>query len=69
MEMNGTVRYCESAYAAAEGVTARGGDGLAEFRTLDSARSSACSKHPIIVDTKNLLIRCGCAPWDFGTWA
>src|SRR5882672_10301103 len=36
MELNGTVRYCESAYAAAEGVDALVvGTGWAEFRTLD----------------------------------
>jgi len=56
MELNGTVRYCESAYAAAEGVDALVvGTGWAEFRTLDFGKIKRLLKHPIIVDTKNLL--------------
>jgi UDPglucose 6-dehydrogenase len=56
MELNGTVHYCESAYAAAEGVDALVvGTGWPEFRTLDFAKIKHLLKRPIIVDTKNLL--------------
>lgn len=56
MELNGTVRYCESAYAAAEGVDALVvGTGWPEFRTLDFGKIKHLLKRPIIVDTKNLL--------------
>ncbi len=56
LELNGTVHYCESAYAAAEGVDALVvGTGWPEFRTLDFAKIKHLLKRPIIVDTKNLL--------------
>ena len=54
--LNGTVRYCESAYAAAEGSDALVvGTGWPEFRALDFDRIKQLLKKPIIVDTKNLL--------------
>jgi UDPglucose 6-dehydrogenase len=56
LELNGTVRYCESAYAAAEGVDALVvGTGWPEFRTLDFGKIKNLLKRPIIFDTKNLL--------------
>ena len=54
--LNGSVRYCETAYAAAEGVDALVvGTGWPEFRTLDFGKIKHLLKRPIIVDTKNLL--------------
>lgn len=54
--LNGTVRYCDSAYAAAEGSDALVvGTGWPEFRALDFDRIKQLLKKPIIVDTKNLL--------------
>jgi UDPglucose 6-dehydrogenase len=54
--LNGTVRYCDSAYAAAEGVDALVvGTGWPEFRALDFDRIKHLLKTPVIVDTKNLL--------------
>ena len=54
--LNGTVRYCESAYAAAEGMDALVvGTGWPEFRALDFDRIKRLLKKPLIVDTKNLL--------------
>src|ERR1700704_3100620 len=54
--LNGSIRYCESAYAAAEGVDALVvGTGWPEFRALDFDRIKHLLKMPIIVDTKNLL--------------
>lgn len=56
IHLNGSVRYCETAYAAAEGVDALVvGTGWPEFRTLDFAKIKHLLKRPIIVDTKNLL--------------
>ncbi len=56
LELNGTVHYCESAYAAAEGVDALVvGTGWPEFRALDFDRIKHLLKRPVIVDTKNLL--------------
>jgi UDPglucose 6-dehydrogenase len=56
LRLNGTVRYCESAYAAAEGMDALVvGTGWPEFRALDFDRIKHLLKKPIIVDTKNLL--------------
>lgn len=56
LQLNGTVRYCESAYAAAEGVDALVvATGWPEFRTLDFGKIKHLLKRPIIVDTKNLL--------------
>lgn len=54
--LNGSVRYCDTAYAAAEGVDALVvGTGWPEFRALDFDRIKHLLKKPIIVDTKNLL--------------
>jgi UDPglucose 6-dehydrogenase len=54
--LNGSVRYCESAYAAAEGSDALVvGTGWPEFRALDFDRIKNLLKKPVIVDTKNLL--------------
>src|ERR1700678_1201542 len=54
--LNGSVRYCDSAYAAAEGMDALVvGTGWPEFRALDFDRIKQLLKKPIIVDTKNLL--------------
>jgi UDPglucose 6-dehydrogenase len=54
--LNGTVRYCDSAYAAAEGSDALVvGTGWPEFRALDFGKIRHLLKRPIIVDTKNLL--------------
>ena len=56
MELNGTVHYCESPYAAAEGVDALVvGTGWPEFRALDFGRIKHMLRRPLIVDTKNLL--------------
>jgi len=56
LELNGSVQYCESAYAAAEGVDALVvGTGWPEFRGLDFDRIKHLLKRPLIVDTKNLL--------------
>lgn len=51
-----SVRYCDSAYAAAEGSDALVvGTGWPEFRALDFDRIKHLLKRPVIVDTKNLL--------------
>jgi UDPglucose 6-dehydrogenase len=51
-----SVRYCETAYAAAEGSDALVvGTGWPEFRALDFDRIKHLLKKPVIVDTKNLL--------------
>ncbi|HUK22930.1 MAG TPA: nucleotide sugar dehydrogenase [Terriglobales bacterium] len=56
LALNGTVRYCENPYAAAEGVDALiVGTGWPEFRGLDFDRIKHLLKRPLIVDTKNLL--------------
>jgi UDPglucose 6-dehydrogenase len=56
VELNGSVHYCDSAYAAAEGVDALVvGTGWPEFRVLDFSRIKNLLKRPLIVDTKNLL--------------
>ena len=56
LRLNGSIRYCESAYAVAEGVDALVvGTGWPEFRALDFERIKRLLKMPIIVDTKNLL--------------
>jgi UDPglucose 6-dehydrogenase len=55
-ELNGTVRYCDSAYAAAEGVDALVvGTAWSEFRSLDYDRIKRTLRRPLIVDTKNIL--------------
>jgi UDPglucose 6-dehydrogenase len=54
--LNEKVRYCDSAYAAAEGSDALVvGTGWPEFRALDFDRIKQLLKNPVIVDTKNLL--------------
>src|SRR5205807_207113 len=56
LQTNGTVKYCETAYAAADGVDALVvGTGWPEFRTLDFDKIKHLLKRPVIVDTKNLL--------------
>ena len=56
LQLNGTVKYCESAYGVAEGVDALiVATGWPEFRTLDFAKIRHLVKRPIIIDTKNLL--------------
>ncbi len=56
LQLNGSVQYCETPYAVAEGVDALVvGTGWPEFRTLDFAKIKHLLKRPIIVDTKNLL--------------
>jgi UDPglucose 6-dehydrogenase len=55
-QLNGTVSYCETAYAAAEGVDALVvGTGWPEFRSLDFNKIKHLLKRPLIIDTKNLL--------------
>ncbi len=54
--LNSSVRYCDSAYAAAEGSDALVvGTGWPEFRALDFDRIKHLLKKPLIIDTKNLL--------------
>ena len=56
LQLNGTVKYCESAYGVAEGVDALViATGWPEFRTLDFMKIRHLVKHPVIIDTKNLL--------------
>lgn len=56
LQLDGTVHYCESAYAACEGVDALVvGTGWPEFRALDFNKIRHLVKRPVIVDTKNLL--------------
>ena len=56
LELNGTVHYCESPYAVAEGVVALVvGTGWPEFRALDFSKIKALLRRPLIVDTKNIL--------------
>jgi UDPglucose 6-dehydrogenase len=56
VRLNGSVRYCDSAYSAAEGSDALVvGTGWPEFRALDFDRIKLLLKRPVIVDTKNLL--------------
>ena len=55
-QLNGMVKYCESAYGVAEGVDALiVATGWPEFRTLDFAKIRHLVKRPVIIDTKNLL--------------
>jgi len=50
------IRYCESAYHAAEGSDALVvGTGWPEFRALDFERIKRLLRRPILIDTKNLL--------------
>ena len=58
MKLNGMVKYCDNAYAAADGVDALVvGTGWPEFRALDFAKIKGLLKRPLIFDTKNLLDR------------
>lgn len=55
-ELTGNVRYCDSAYAVAEGADALVlSTGWPEFRTLDYDRIRRIIRRPVVVDTKNLL--------------
>jgi UDPglucose 6-dehydrogenase len=55
-KLNGSVSYCENAYAAAEGADALVvATGWPEFRSLDFGKIKTLLKRPLIVDTKNLL--------------
>lgn len=55
-ELNSTVRYCDTPYAAAEGVDALVvGTAWQEFRSLDYDRIKRALRRPLIVDTKNIL--------------
>jgi len=56
LELNGTVHYCESPYAVAEGAEALVvGTGWPEFRALDFTKIKTLLRRPLIVDTKNIL--------------
>ncbi len=56
LELNGTVHYCETPYAAAEGVEALVvGTGWPEFRALDFGKIKSLLRRPLMVDTKNIL--------------
>jgi UDPglucose 6-dehydrogenase len=56
LELNGTIHYCESPYAVAEGVEALVvATGWPEFRALDFSKIKALLRRPLIVDTKNIL--------------
>lgn len=56
LELNGTVHYCETPYAVAEGAEALVvGTGWPEFRALDFGKIKALLRRPLIVDTKNIL--------------
>ena len=56
IRLNSSDRYCDSAYAVAEGSDALiVGTGWPEFRALDFDRIKHLLKKPVIVDTKNLL--------------
>ena len=56
LQLNGMVKYCESAYGVAEGVDALiVATGWPEFRALDFVKIRHLVKQPIIIDTKNLL--------------
>lgn len=55
-ELNGTVKYCDSAYSTAEGADALVlSTGWPEFRALDFDRIRRIIRRPLVVDTKNLL--------------
>jgi UDPglucose 6-dehydrogenase len=56
LELNGTVHYCETPYAAAEGAEVLVvGTGWPEFRALDFGKIKTLLRRPLIVDTKNIL--------------
>jgi UDPglucose 6-dehydrogenase len=56
LELNGTVHYCETPYAVAEGAEVLVvGTGWPEFRALDFGKIKTLLRRPLIVDTKNIL--------------
>ena len=56
VELNGQVRYCESAYQAAENADVLVvGTAWPEFRSLDFERIKRSLRRALVVDTKNLL--------------
>src|SRR5438477_4207068 len=56
LELNGTVHYCETPYAVAEGAEVLVvGTGWPEVRGLDFAKIKNLLRRPLIVDTKNIL--------------
>ena len=56
LELDGTVRYCETPYDVAQGADALVvSTGWPEFRALDFEKIKRIVRQPIIVDTKNLL--------------
>ena len=56
LELNGTIHYCETPYAVAEGAEVLVvGTGWPEFRALDFTKIKALLRRPLIVDTKNIL--------------
>lgn len=56
LQLNGTVHYCESPYAVAEGAEVLVvGTGWPEFRALDFGKIKTLLRRPLIVDTKNIL--------------
>jgi UDPglucose 6-dehydrogenase len=56
LELETVVKFCDDAYAAAEGADAVVvGTGWPEFRALDFEKIKRLLKRPIIIDTKNLL--------------
>ncbi len=56
LELDGTVRYCETPYDVAQGADALVlSTGWPEFRALDFEKIKRLVRQPIIVDTKNLL--------------
>lgn len=56
VELNGQIRYCESAYQAAESADVLVvGTAWPEFRSLDFERIKRSLRRALVVDTKNLL--------------
>jgi UDPglucose 6-dehydrogenase len=56
LQLNGSVQYSDTAYAAAEGSDVLVvGTGWPEFRSLDFERIKRALKRAVIIDTKNLL--------------
>lgn len=55
-EFNGKIKYCDNAYAAAEGADALIlGTAWPEFRTLDFMRIKRLLRRPVVIDPRNLL--------------
>jgi UDPglucose 6-dehydrogenase len=56
LQLDSMIKYCDTPYAAADGADALVvGTGWPEFRTLDFERIKRSLRHPIIIDTNNLL--------------